>query len=636
MKISFVPPKEIQRLARLKSPDRLSVVSDALRLNVLSMVMEAGSGHLGSSFSSMEIMTTLWFSVLKRPNDPRSRHSDVFFSSKGHDVVSLYAILAATGRIPFQRLRRFRRLGGLPGHPDRETPFIATNTGSLGMGISKAAGLAYSKLLLGERGQVIVLTGDGELQEGQIWESLGPAVHQKLSQLTVIVDQNELQSDTWVSAVSPLGNVASKFASFGWEVLRVDGHDPRAIERVLRQRQRGPRVILARTMKGKGVSFMQHPKGTKDLYPFHSGAPRASDYERASLELQYKISRALSAQGARPLSLVSFPFKEPPSPAPVRLISSYGDALVDLARTNPKLLAMDADLVRDTGLVGFSQAFPKRYLQCGIAEQDMVSKAGALALSGWFPVVHSFAAFLTSRANEQIFNNATERTKILYVGSLAGVLPATPGHSHQGIRDVSALRAIPGMTLIEPLDAFEIRAALRWATRSARGPTYLRLTSVPVDPPKPRGSRKFRPGQGTVLASYGSGGVVVITSGPLLSRELVCASESAWKRRVASRIIHLPWLNRVDSRWLASQLTRASGILLVENHSLEGGLTEFLATEIQRLGWKAPVRRLGVQGIPPCGQPGEVLQALGLDSESLAREILSLGKHVKPRIKMRR
>src|SRR6185295_10461681 len=217
---------------------------------------------------------------------------------------ALYSLLIALGKLDFDLLHRLRRLGGLPGHPDVETPFIATNTGSLGMGISKAYGMARAHRQLGHGGRIVVLTGDGELQEGQIWESLQPVANEGLAEITVIVDHNKLQSDSAVSAVSDLGPIEEKFRAFGWEVARADGHDLRAVADVFAQFatvSERPKVLIADTIKGKGVSFMEGLACGDQTYHFHAGAPTLKDYLAAVDELLARVNGrllALSAAGS--------------------------------------------------------------------------------------------------------------------------------------------------------------------------------------------------------------------------------------------------------------------------------------------------------------------------------------------------
>jgi transketolase len=243
---TFVPPSEVARL-RASSGDPLEIVgafAAATRLNALGMIHLAGSGHIGSSFSSLDVVSYLLLEHLEG--------DDVYFSSKGHDVPGYYAAMLGLGRLDWSLVSRLRRLGGLPGHPDISVPGIAFNTGSLGMGIAKAKGLIRADRLAGRDRQVVVMTGDGELQEGQIWESLATAARDGMRELTVIVDHNRLQSDMAVARVSDLGDIEAKFAAFGWAASRCDGHDLAQLREALVAPADGPRVIVAETVKGRG------------------------------------------------------------------------------------------------------------------------------------------------------------------------------------------------------------------------------------------------------------------------------------------------------------------------------------------------------------------------------------------------
>src|SRR5262249_8084357 len=344
-----------------------------------------------------------------------------YFSSKGHDAPALYALLIALERLDFDLIHRLRRLGGLPGHPDVETPFIATNTGSLGMGISKAYGMARAGRYAapsGRRGRIVVMTGDGELQEGQIWGAPQPGANERLGEITVIVDHNKYQSDSTVAAVSDLGSIEDKFRAFGWVVRRVDGHDFRALQRVFAELGEvgdRPKAVIADTIKGRGVSFMEGVASGDATYHFHAGAPSLSDYTAAAAGLVARINDRLRARGLDAVACVDMPLPVRVSPAnPEKLVPAYGAELLRMVRERQEIVVLDADLLSDCGIEAFKAELPERFIECGIAEQHMVSAAGGLALKGVLPVVHSFACFLSTRANEQIYNNATERTQIVY------------------------------------------------------------------------------------------------------------------------------------------------------------------------------------------------------------------------------
>ncbi len=382
----YIDRSEIDKLVKMQSNDedtRLELLSNAFRFNCLYMIANAGSGHIGSSFSSMELFTYLKDRVLRKRQAADDDEDDIIFSSKGHDAPALYSVMTGIGELEFDLIHRLRKAGGLPGHPDVATNGVVTNTGSLGMGISKAKGFIWANRRKGIRRNVFVILGDGELQEGQIWESLGAAVNEAMDEMTVIVDHNKLQSDTLVSNVSDLGDLNAKFSSFGWAVLRCNGNDPKDIRETFAHAESilgRPKLIIADTIKGKGVSFMEHTSidSDVDLYQFHSGAPSESAYSRAIRELEEKIKTGCEKLGVpEVLYKKSDVNQKPPTPLkPLKMIPTYSESLINQARSNEKIVALDADLILDTGLIPFQKEFPERFIECGIAEQDMVSRAG--------------------------------------------------------------------------------------------------------------------------------------------------------------------------------------------------------------------------------------------------------------------
>jgi transketolase len=628
--LAYVPRSEFERAMALPL-DRAAktrLFAALARLNALYMIERAGSGHIGSSFSSLDLVAWVHLHGLRRRKDGGAgAFQDLYFSSKGHDVPGLYSVLIGLGLLDFDLLHRLRRLGGLPGHPDVGTPGITANTGSLGMGISKARGRILAARLKKEDQRVFVLTGDGELQEGQFWESLQPSANRGLGELTVIVDANGLQSDTWVEKVSPLGDLERKAAAFGWEVAAIDGHDAQAIDRALggdgRSRDR-PRLVIARTVKGRGVSFMESTVFGKEekFYQYHSGAPPLDVYGRALAELRAAADGLLAAAGAAPLALERVSAPARPAPEGQRLVAAYGRALLRAAERNPRLVALDADLVLDTGLAAFAEKYPGRFFECGIAEQDMVSQAGAMALSGLLPAVHSFACFLSARPNEQIYNNATEGAKVVYVGSLAGLLPGGPGHSHQCVRDIAALAAMPGLVLVAPATEAEAESLAAYCFEGTRESAYLRLASVPWPVPfaLPPG---WSPREGVGCAVTEGRDAVIFGYGPVLLGEAFRAAAALAREGIGLRVVDLPWLNRVDRAWLAQEIAGVRRVFTLDDHYLTGGQGEMLAAAIA----EAPpavlegVTRFGVEEIPRCGWNDEVLRAHRLDAESLAERV---------------
>jgi transketolase len=625
----FVPVSELDRARNLNMNafDRAALFADLCRLNTLSMIAYAGSGHIGSSFSSLDIVTWLFLNELR--GGAEKGDGDLYFSSKGHDAPGLYAALIACGKLPADNLKKLRRLGGLPGHPDVGTPHMVANTGSLGMGISKAKGMTFADRRVGRDRRIFVMTGDGELQEGQIWESLLSAANHRLSNITVIVDHNKLQSDIWVRETSDLGDLAAKFAAFGWHVSRCDGHDFAALAAALKTAESvtdRPKVIIADTVKGKGVSFMDASalaEGEK-LYRYHSGAPSPDDYRRAAEELVSRANKVFGSIGAEPLRLQSEP--RPAAAAAQKLeqlIPAYTAALIDAAQRNERIVALDGDLVLDTGLIPFRERFPDRFLECGIAEQDMVSQAGGMALQGLLPVVHSFACFLSPRPVEQIYNNASERTKVVYVGSLAGLIPGGPGHSHQAVNDISLLGAIPGLELVEPCCAAEVAPLLDQLLNGTKGSGYLRLVSIPCEIPYALPAQ-YRPRPGVGVELRAGKDAVIVGYGPVLLPQAWRAAELLQQRDgLDVAVVNLPWLARIDGDWLGRAIAGRRAVFTLDNHLVNGGQGIRVAAAIAGLGLDRPpqVHHFGLKDFPVCGQNDEVLRAHGLDAESLADEI---------------
>jgi transketolase len=628
--LSYVPLSEFERVRSLScSPTaRTAIFATLCRINTLYMIMRAGSGHIGSSFSSLDIVSWLFLNELRLSDYP-GLPRDIYFSSKGHDVPGLYSVLIGAGLLPFELGHSFRRLNGLPGHPDISIPFMETNTGPLGMGISKAKGMALANRLKKQEGNIYVLTGDGELQEGQIWESLPSAAHLGLSEITVIIDHNKVQSDTWVTQVSDVEDIEKKFSSFGWSVSRCNGHDLLAFADVmaaLKSVHNKPKVVIADTIKGHGVSFMSHTAmgPNQKLYRYHSGAPSDQAYVDGMRELISTANaqfKSISSPELR-LETAERPYR-PSTEGLQRLVAAYSDALVNQAGANPHIVVLDADLVLDCGLIPFKERFPERFFECGIAEQDMVSQGGGMALKGLLPIIHSFACFLSARPNEQIYNNATERKKIVYVGSLAGLLPGPPGHSHQAVRDIAALSAIPGLIMIEPSCEWEVGLALDFCLHRTRESCYLRLVSVPCEVPYTLPSSYcLELGKGIVVAEGQD--ALMFAYGPVLLPQAFKVSKMLREQYgFGLKVVNLPWLNKVDLGWLNEIAKDYVWIFTLDNHYITGGQGSMIASCLLELGLSSSfhLKRYGVLDIPLCGQNQEVLRSHRLDAESLAEDI---------------
>jgi transketolase len=622
VELTMIPREEFER-----THDDLALLADMCRVNALVAVKRAGSGHLGSSFSAMDVVVHLFYRELNTVevgfDDPER---DIYFSSKGHDVPGQYAVLHALGMLPAEKLLKLRRLGGLDGHPDVGVPGIEANSGSLGMGISKGRGMAWAKRFLHRGGRVVVMTGDGELQEGQNFEGLQAAAAHAQGNLWAIVDRNELQSDKPTDEILALGDLESKLRAFGWQVTSCDGHDHDELSRAfgeLRSAGDMPKALVARTIKGKGVSFMEHPRALAEgggTYRWHAGAPDDESFARAHAELVERIRARLPDLRLAPVEGVGQQSEgEPESGISTRarvsdeyVAAAYGDALLELAEQHPELVVLDADLASDCRIRPFELAHPERFHESGIAEQDMVSTAAGMARQGLLPVVNSFASFLASRANEQIYNQASERTKVIYALHYAGLIPAGPGKSHQSIRDVSLLAALPNMVVVQPANSQEARALLRWAVEEASESVAVRLAIGPSPRRIELADAAVAPGCGTVVREGSD--AVMFAYGPVMLHEALSAAELLGDRL---QVVNMPWLNRVDSLWLADLVEPFSELFVLEDHAPVGALGDTLRRTLDDRGWTV----FGVEGWPACGTPPEALRYHGLDGSSLADRI---------------
>ncbi len=636
IEIRLIPEKEFKRVrvANIDKYAKLHILADMCRANAIATVKRAGSGHLGSSFSSLDIVSALYFAEMNVAELGISHPDrDIYFSSKGHDVPGHYAILYALGIISKEQFINLRRHGGTHGHPDVSIPGIEANSGSLGMGISKAKGMAWAKSANGSGGRVIVMTGDGELQEGQIWESLQTTAHQKVNNLLVIVDFNKFQSDKALKHIVDLGDLESKFAAFGWHVERCNGHDFEALENVFVKLNRitdKPKVLIADTVKGKGISFMEGPTEWPDekfLYKWHAGAPDDDSFETGYRELTEGINTRLKSVGLKALNSEVIETREKNrvklKDTAEKVVNAYGEALVELGSERKDMVVLDADLSADCGLRLFENAFPQRFIESGIAEQDMVSMAGGLALQGFLPVVNSFGVFLSSRANEQIYNNATEKTKIIYVCHYAGLIPAGPGKSHQSVRDISLFGALPNCIILEPCSAKETKQALKWCVNEADQSCMMRLAispsprTIPLPP-----DYLISLGKGTVLQDGKD--AVIFSYGPVMLNEALIASERLKNQDFSLKVVNFPWLNRINVKWLEKAIGDCRTIFTLDNHSPYGGLGDLLLNTLMQTDALRDRRlfKFAIDGYPACGTPKEVLSYHQLDGNSLASRIV--------------
>ncbi|MCJ7651712.1 MAG: 1-deoxy-D-xylulose-5-phosphate synthase, partial [Candidatus Lokiarchaeota archaeon] len=362
----------------------------------------------------------------------------------------------------------------------------------------------------------------------------------------------------------------------------------------------------------------------KTLYKWHSGAPDDESYIKGLQELTQAINKLAKDLG---VSKIEIPINEAEGKTITKsdkefVTEAYGDALCEIAKTNKKLVVLDGDLSADCKLRKFEKMYPDRFIENGIAEQDMVSMAGGLARMGLIPVVNTFASFLAARANEQIYNNAGEKTKVIYTCHFSGMIPAGPGKSHQSVRDISLFGALPNVTIIQPCNGEETKWATEYCVNQAEENCMLRLVIGPspekIELPK---NYKFKVGVGAELTEGRD--AILFGYGPVMLHEALVAADYLRKIGFGLKVINMLWLNKIDNNWLSSVTKNYKKIFILEDHSAIGGLGDRILNalvELKELDGKE-FTNLGLREYPECGTPLEVLEFHKLDGKSLAKRI---------------
>lgn len=591
-----------------------------LRIHSLRMTTAAGSGHPTSCLSAAELVAATFFYAMRfDPAQPDAPTNDRFVLSKGHAAPILYAALAEAGVFPVGRLATLRQFASeLEGHPTPRVPGVDAATGSLGQGLSIGAGLALAARLESHPIRVYVLLGDGELAEGNVWEAAAFAAHYQLDNLIALADINALGQSQPTMYGHELEIYRQKFHAQGWQTEVVDGHDLAQVVAALdRAKAAGrPVAILARTVKGRGVSFVEGKNG------WHGRAFSRAELERALAELgpvpPEPPTDPRSYERPLPAPPTDFPALDPPTyplGQQVATREAFGTALARLGAVVPRLVVLDGDVQNSTHTQAFAQAYPERFFQGYIAEQNLVATAVGLAARGWQPVVATFACFLT-RAYDQIRMAAISRSHLKLCGSHAGVSIGEDGPSQMGLEDLAALRAIPGSTVLYPADAV---AAERLTEALLRRPgiAYLRTTR-PKTPVIYAPTEAF-PVPGFKLHGDPDAPAAIIAAGITLFAALEAARELA-AQGIGVRVVDLYCVKPIDGVALAVALGRASQrLVVVEDHYAWGGIGEaVLAALAAANALPRAWRHLAVERVPHSGKPDQLLDAFGLSPRRIA------------------
>ncbi len=597
--------------------DDLRKIATRLRIHSLRMTTAAGSGHPTTCLSAADLAAGLFFSEMrwstKDPNDPGS---DEFVLSKGHAAPLLWAVYAEAGVIPLESLLDLRKISSdLEGHPTPRMPWIKAATGSLGQGLSVGVGLALGQRLDKSPARTFVLLGDGECAEGQVWEAAAAASHWKLRNLCAIVDVNRLGQSDPTMHQHDLAALKRKFSAFGWEAVVVDGHRIDKILAALKTvgKKGRPTALLARTLKGKGVSFVEDRNG------WHGKPLKADELARALEELgclpdvdaRRLLRRPRPSGRKRAEAPTDFPRTAYTERTATRL--AYGNALLSLAKVNPRVVAVDGDVKNSTYADKFFAAFPGRAFQSYIAEQNMVGVATGLAVKGYLPFVATFAAFLT-RAHDQIRMAAYSFANIKLCGSHVGVSIGEDGPSQMGLEDLAMFRPIPGCVVLYPSDAISSEACVA-SVAAHKGLAYIR-TSRPATALLYPAGEAFPIGGSKVLRKADGDAVTVVAAG-ITVHEALKAADSLKKEGLGLRIIDAYSVKPLDEGTLLREAKATGGrVVVVEDHYAGGGLGDAVA---QALAGQAKVRHLCIRELPRSGKPDELLERYGISASHIAR-----------------
>jgi transketolase len=614
----------------MTTADKFAALKDVaarLRIHSVKSTTEAGSGHPSSCCSAADIVAALFFGGMRfDPKNPKNPNSDHFVLSKGHAAPLLYAAWAEVGHIPVEDLLKLRTFGcNLEGHPTPRLDFVDVATGSLGQGLGAGVGLAFAARIDKRDYHTWVLIGDGESAEGSIWEAAETASYYKLNNLTVILDANRLGQSQPTMLQHDMDTYKKRFAAFGWKVLVIDGHDMPQIVSALRKARRSqdqPTAILARTFKGRGISFVEDKDG------WH-GRPlkKGEECDKGVAELQAQLTGATGAKVKRvPKEKAPEPAKPSPMAAPaykmgdlIATREAYGAALVKVGAADPRVVALDGDTKNSTFSEKFMKAYPDRFFEGFIAEQNMISVATGLAARGKVPFASTFACFL-ERACDQIRMATISMANIKLVGSHAGISIGEDGPSQMALEDIAIFRAMCGCSVLYPSDAVSTERAIELAAHH-QGMVFIR-TSRPKTPVIYDNAQQFNFGKAHVLRQSDKDKVTVVAAGVTLF-EALKAHDKLKEQGIMIRVIDIFSVKPIDKALLVESGKRTNNtIITVEDHYPDGGLGDAVAAAVSTEGIR--VHKLAVPELPRSGKAEELLQHYGLSAARIADKVRGL------------
>ena len=601
-------------------------IATRLRIDSVRSTTAAGSGHPTSCCSAAELVAALFFSEMRYdPRRPDLPDNDRFVLSKGHAAPILYAAWAEAGIISRDSLLTLRRFDSdLEGHPTPRLPWVDVATGSLGQGLCAGVGIALNARRIGSEYRTYVMMGDGETAEGSVWEAAHVASFKALDSLCGIIDVNALGQSRPTQFGHDVDAIAALWRSASWHVVVIDGHDLQQVLNALDEARatRGrPTMIVAKTIKGKGISSVEGKPG------WHGKAfKKGEEVDKALAELESQFVPEVEA--ARPQAPRVVKRDEPrrgrPGPPPYKVGDSvatreaYGDAIARLGAVDDRIVALDGDVGNSTFSEKFEHKLPDRFYECFIAEQVMIGAAMGLAARGAIPFPSTFAAFL-SRAADFIRMAAISNVNIKMAGSHAGVSIGEDGPSQMALEDLAMMRAQPNMTVVYPCDAVSTDRLIE-AMAGHPGPAYMR-TSRPKTPVIYKADETFPIGGLKVLRQSAADVATVVGAGVTVF-EALKAHEDLAKQKVSIRVIDLYSLQPIDAAALVRCARETKGrIITVEDHYAAGGIGDAVASAIAGDGFT--VERLAVRQIPRSGTPEQLLDHYGISARHIVTAVLS-------------
>lgn len=604
-----------------------------VRKESLQMTTHAGSGHPTSALSAADLVVVLFFYAMRfDPIDPYNKNNDRFILSKGHASPVLYAVWKELGLLSEKDLLTYRKFDSvLEGHPTPRFSRSEAATGSLGQGLSIGAGMTLAARLDQLDYKTFVLLGDSECAEGSVWEAAELASFYKLTNLIALLDCNRLGQTTETIEGHHAGDFAMKFTAFGWYALVIDGHCMQEIVEAFDQAKKitnQPVIIIAKTYKGYGVDKVEDKNG------FHGKVFKPEELPKILESLKQKFAPFVAKpdfvwkpifpiKASKKIAVPDLITIENPSYAFDEMVATrkaYGQALMAVGDKSTDIVSLDAEVKNSTFAEIFEKAFPERFFQCFVAEQNMVGMAVGLYARGKIPFVSTFGSFFT-RAYDQIRMAAIGRAALRLVGSHCGVSIGQDGPSQMALEDIAIIRAIPESVILYPCDAVSCWKLAELMANHHMSISYLRTTRAET-PIVYDADHKFVIGGCSILKQNAKDVVCVVAAGITVFEALKAYKHLA-KDSISIAVIDLYSIKPLDAATLL-RIARSSHnrIITVEDHYLEGGLGEAVVAALKNTG--VEIYTMAVTKLPKSGLPEELLAYEEINSKALIVKVKQL------------